>query len=401
MGRRAVAAGLVLAALALAALALAALGILLFGRGRVTLPAGRHPGPGTVASDRTFRGAGAGRTTLFAKGPGPVVVVPKGRRVVLADLAIAPPPSGPSLRVLGTLVLRRVVVRGGGAAVRVDGGHLDAEGLTVTRARSAVELVDGASARVDGLTAREVRLAAVLAGAGTSLVLRHATVDGGSYGLTVRPGARVDVRGLVVHQPHFAGVGITGGAGRLADVTVVGPDQHGGVLVSDLHAPLTLRDLAFHRVGEVGLQVVRGKVTVDGIEVSGVAVDRDGGLGNALLVEAADAEVRHLSVAGTAGAAVAVIGGDARIEDGAIAGSGDAGLQAWRRAKVTVRDVSIAGSRGPGILADEGARIDVAGGALAAGKGGLAADCDGGGQVTIAAGTRILGRLGRCGAPAR
>ena len=362
------------------------------------LPAGRSAGPVAVDRDLHLHGAGIGRTTLgAAPGAGPVLVVPPGRRVVLEDLSLAGRGHGPTVLVRGRLTVRRVAVSGGGAAIRVDGGTLDADHLEVGQARSAVEVVRRGRARLAHLTATGLAEAALLAGEGTHLTLRQGAVTVADYGLLVRPGATVDVRGLEVTRPRFAGVGITGGSGRLAGVTVVGPCRYGGVLASDLHRPLALAGITVRGVTGVGVQVVRGTVTLEGLHVDGVGADAHGGLGDGLLLEATDARVRAFDLRHTAGPGVAVLGGRVHLAGGQVAAGGGPGIVAWRRSQVTVKGVTVGAERGPAVRAAEGSRVTVEGGRLHGGTGAKATTCAGGGQVRLGPG--VTGS-GAGGAPA-
>ena len=365
------------------------------------LPAGRTAGPLTVDRDLHVHGAGVGRTTLGVArtGPddggraraaptGPVLVVPPGRRVVLEDLSLAGRGPGPTVLVRGRLTVRRVAISGGGAAIRVDGGTLDADRLTVAGARSAVEVVAGGRARLAHLTATRLAEAALLAGDGTWLSLRQGSVTVADYGLLVGPGATVDVQGLTVTRPRWAGVGITGGSGRLAGVTVVGPSRHGGILVNDLHRPLALAGIAIRGVTGVGVQVIRGTVTVDGLHVDGVGADDHGGLGDGLLLEAAEARVRALDLRHTAGPGVAVLGGRVRLEGGRIAAGGGPGVVAWRRSRVRLRGVTVGAAGGAAVKAAEGSRVEVRGGRLKGDAGRPAVRCETGGAVHLGGGVR-------------
>jgi hypothetical protein len=184
-------------------------GTVLLGCGVIPLAA-----PLTLASPVTLRGQGAGVTMLQAPSPPTTAITVDSARVALAQLTLAGDrarslsldDTTPALRISGAtsvVTLREVRVESTGEGVRVEGGTLHAERLTLQRfGRAGVTLTEGSAA-----------------------VLRDVLVrDGAGVGV-LADGAWIDLRGGLIARNGRDGIALRGGRAASA---CANPDNDAG-----------------------------------------------------------------------------------------------------------------------------------------------------------------------------
>lgn len=378
--------------------ALALLVLALSGCGSCRTPGGRDFGAGTFSGplaarevEAVFEGKGTGETRIEAPEGAPVLVVPKGAHVTLRDLTLV---GGGEHTVIvrGGLQAVRVRVEGGRAAFRIEaGGRAELHHVEVVGAESAVHVSDG-RADVEDLNAEDLSRAALFVAKGTlegeGIAIRRA-----EYGLLATVDGQFALTGLDVSKVRYASVGTTGAGGRIGKARLSG-GRHGGIVANDLTAPLVLDDVVVEDVRGSGVQVIRGSLSAGEVRISKVAADAAGDLGSGFLLDTVDATLWQISVRDVAGEGLAVLGGRTRVTNLRIAGTGAAGVQAGRRARVELEDAVIDGTEGPALSAAEGARIRVDTGRLEGEP--PVADCGSRARIVVAKGVRVAGEPVGC-----
>jgi hypothetical protein len=162
----------------------------------------------------------------------------------------------------------------------------------------------------------------ILISGSNNITLRRLVVRGGTTGVNISRGSTVQLQGL--HIKENAGAGLRadlgsvvnlGGAG--ADQSVAVSDNAGAGIQSDASVMSVAGQLTVERNGGVGLSVVGGRVTVNGVQAenlfreNGSGVNLDGAVANF---------VGQNTIRDNGGTGVQVVGGRASFDTGVLAG---------------------------------------------------------------------------------
>jgi hypothetical protein len=257
--------------------------------GPIVLAPGTYVVPSGTTIGRSIRGACAARTTLTAmptsaQQPATLLVgTMGGTTTVLEDLTVAGVGTDAAVQALGPIVLRGVVLSGGGQAGIVGGPLVSGSG--------SLELDE--------------------------VVIQHVGPDGnglGGYGVDVTTGLDVRLHRVIVEDVRAIGIAVVqAGHGSLvmSDVVVrdVAPEMatnaSGAGVISDV--PTTIVSLLAERTVGVGLSI-QAPATLSNVVVRDVAVGADASLAVAIDVpRAASFDADHVSIAGASLAGLRIV----------------------------------------------------------------------------------------------
>ena len=270
----------------------------------ITVGPGEYRTPLGHLSDLRITGAGAGVTVLVVP-PGEEGAVATGP-LALARLTIVAGPGRSALAVLGgRATLTDVALLGGACGAFVEAGRLD----------------------------------------GTEVLL------GGDYGLLVH-GGEVRLRGVTA-SGRRAGVALLAGTLDLAGAAVTGPSAEAGVTVSGGIARLA--EVIVRAPGPTGVAVSGGELSARDLTVAG-SREASGFLGDCLQVQRATVRLEASELVACGGAAVE--GAHAALQlAGVTAAGGEAGCIVLTDGSRAELDGTLCTHRGPGLVATGGAQV--------------------------------------------
>lgn len=347
----------------------------------------------TVADGDIIEGAGADATCITAA----PLVVPAGAKVRLQKLGLCGASGEHVVSVLGALEAEQVSVTGGRNGFRVEGaGSLVLTDASGDNGETFVSVLAG-SATLLRTTATHMSASAYFVGA-ASFSAKDITANDCEYGLLARPGAALDVHGARFDGGTYAGVGLVGAGGVLADVVVDGRSKGGeGLMANDVSVPLSFDGLRLRNVRGNAVSLVRAPATLTNLAVESVATDADGTRGIGLYVQGATVSVAQSQIANAKGDGVVALEADVTLSDSKIERAVASGVSAYVKGTVHIVRSEVKGIVGPALVAIEGGTIDVQSGSITQAKGELAsADCASGSAIVIAKDVVVSGQLGAC-----
>jgi len=299
----------------------------------------------------------------------------------------------PLIVVGGEFILERARLRGGKFTIKIEGGRVRLNDVEFVASGTALSVGGGGGAgdaaprpgfaELHDILIDSPRAAALFVSDG-KLVGEKIKVRAAEYGLLTAPGATFELDQLEIYDARYAGVGLVGGAGRLGKLLVRGAAPAGGILASDLEVPLLLEDSSIEKVAGVGIQIIRGRGTLNRVSVAEVSHDRAGELGLGLYFQASEIRLDETQIAGTQGGALLAIDSTLVSTQLSIVKVMGHGLEFQRGSKATLEQTSIEGARGFGLYVGEHSEVSfVSGRGSKAGLGFLYADCAGAAKVSL------------------
>jgi hypothetical protein len=278
-------------------------------------------------------------------------------------------------------------------AIRARGARLTVVGARIEGAVGGIACLSGCEGEVRGSALAQGRGAGLFA-SGSRLRAVDDLLSHYEYCALARDGALLELEDDATAFCENAGVASVEARLAVRHLLHIGPARHAAIEV--VGGSAWVEEGALIDPGPVGIASRVAEVEVRGTAISGAASDRDGAFGDGIFaLDPRMLRVDGVLVAQSSGSGIAVQGGEAELRAPEIRGSGAAGVEGQRGARILVRGAHIGGGSGPAVGAVEGAQIRVEGGSLE-GLGGAAwASCAEGASVRLAR-TRLATALAPC-----